>query len=128
MNLMKKNNAALLLSGLMLAVSIDVSAVPFYARQNRSALAQTSEGGGNNTLMADYTQDVQAGLTGFQFLSRNFAGANSGNGRPGVSVTGLIGPQPTTGGGDVPAPIPGSLALLGVGLSALVWSRRKYKQ
>jgi hypothetical protein len=129
MNLITKNKAAFLLFGVLLAVCVDANAVPFFAKQNRNTLAQSQAdagGSGQNALMTGFTQDVQGGLSDFQFLARNFSGSNSGTGRPPISTTGLIGAAPATNGGVVvPAPLPGSLSLLSLGASLLFWRRRK---
>jgi hypothetical protein len=129
MNLITKKKAALSCAGMLLAICFDASAVPFFAKHGRNSLAQSQADTGTspqNALMTGFTQDVQGGLSDFQFLARNFSGSNSGAGRPPISTAGLIGPAaPTTGGGIVvPAPLPGSLSLLGLGVSLLFWRRK----
>jgi hypothetical protein len=103
------------------AISVDASAIPFFATRSGSAATAQAEGG-NPALMADYSRDVSAGLSEFAFLSRNFAGANPGNGngdRPG-----LIGPEEPDDP-DNPAPVPGSIALMALGLAVLAWRYRR---
>jgi hypothetical protein len=129
MNLKTKNNAALIVAGLMLAVCVDASAVPFFAQRGRNSLAQSqadTAGAGQGALMTGFTQDVQGGLSDFQFLARNFSGSSAGTGRPPISTSGLIGTTPAVVNGPVvPNPLPGSLSLLSLGASLLFWRGRK---
>lgn len=127
MSLIIKKKAVLMGVLVLFGASIDVAAVPFFAKQNRSTLAQTkADAGTQDAMVTGYTQDVQSGVGDFQFLARNFSGSNSGtNSTKGGS--GLIGSAPisVTGIVVVPAPIPGSLALVGLGLPLMLWRRRK---
>ncbi len=128
MGLKIKKKAALVGALLLSSVCFNAGAVPFFAKQNRSTLAhaQADAATGDSALMTGYTQDVQSGVSDFQFLARNFSGSSSGSNSP-RSGAGLIGSAPisVTGLPVLPAPIPGSFALVGLGLPLLWWRRRK---
>jgi hypothetical protein len=127
MDLITKNKVVMLCAGALLALSLDASAVPFFAKRDRNSLAQAqSEAGAQGAPMAGFTRDVQSGLNDFQFLARNFSGSSSGSGRAPISTTGLIGAVPTTTPGPVvPTPLPGSFALFALGGAGLMFWRRK---
>jgi hypothetical protein len=124
--IIKKKAAYIFGVGLLLAVCIDASAVPFFAKQNRSSLAQTQADtgtGGSDALVTGYTQDVQSGVSDFQFLARNFSGSDT---RPALTTSGVLDTSVlATNTIAVPAPIPGSLSLVGLGAALLFWRKRK---
>jgi hypothetical protein len=127
MSLIIKKKVALLGMLMLFGASFQAAAVPFFAKQNRSPLAQTkADAGTQDAMVTGYTQDVQSGVGDFQFLARNFSGSNSGTTTNNTS-SGLIGSAPisVTGLPVVPAPIPGSLALVALGLPVMWWRRRK---
>jgi hypothetical protein len=113
---------------LLFLTTLDAAAIPFFGQRTQGtqavALAQDGSGPG---LMTGYTRDVQSGLGDFAFLARNFAGANPGDN--GASPPGLIGPVINAPVGiAVPAPTPGSAALLALGGALLAWRYRAATQ
>ena len=126
MSMIIKKKAALLGALVLFGACFEAGAVPFFAKHNRNPLAQTqADAGTQDAMVTSYTQSVQSGVGDFQFLARNFSGSNSGTGS-GKKGSGLIGSAPISVTGVVlPAPIPGSLALVGLGLPLMWWRRRK---
>jgi hypothetical protein len=130
MNLIDKKKISILLASMALGLSSSASAIPFFSQQARNnTLAQAradtgSESSTRDSLVTGFASDAQHGLSDFQFLARNFSGANAGAGRPPISTTGLIGPSNPSVGPVVPAPVPGSLWLVSLGVALLAWRRR----